>query len=185
MKKILFFLLIISSAECFAQEKSIKLGFFSSVDANIGFDLDDIIRSNQVKTDYEKSKLPPGKFNYGLSGMIGFQLLRWFSISGGLRYSYIDPNYHLVYYKVQPQFYVGNNSDDDLNYLFFNFGNKINETAANDAAFVGIGIGRIETLSKRFGHQFQLHLDYQNLDSDANVFIGFSYGILLFNNKNL
>lgn len=185
MKRFLIFSILFISVFNFAQEKPFKLGFFTSIDANIGLDLGDIIRSNQAKTDYEKSQLPPGKFNYGLSGMIGFQPLNWFSISGGLRYSFIDPNYHLIYYKVQPQFYLGNNGDDDLNYLFFNFGNKLNETAANTAGYVGIGFGKIETLSKRFGHQFQVHLDYQNLDRDANVFIGFSYGIILFSNKNL
>ena len=185
MKKFLIFSILFISVFNFAQEKPIKLGFFTSVDVNVGFDLGDLIRSNQAKTDYERSQLPPGKLNYGVSGMIGFHPLKWFSISGGLRYSFIDPNYHLIYYKIQPQFYLGNNGDDDLNYLFFNFGSKLNETAANTAGFVGIGFGKIETLSKRFGHQFQLSLDDQIIDGNGSIFIGLSYGIILFSNKNL
>lgn len=54
MKKFLIFSIVFISVFNFAQEKPIKLGFFTSVDANIGLDLGDIIRSNQAKTDYEK-----------------------------------------------------------------------------------------------------------------------------------
>ena len=185
MKRTLFIFLIIISSSSFAQESPKKLGFFTSFDVNIGLDLADMIRRNRVQSDYEESQLPPGKFNYGITGMVGYQAFKWFSISGGLRYSFIDPNYHLVYYKVQPQFYLNSDSDDDFTFLFLNFGNKLNETAAKKASFVGIGIGKTETLSKRFGHQFQVSLDFQKIDHDTNVFIGISYGIILFSNKNL
>lgn len=185
MKRFLFIFLIIISSSSFAQESPKKLGVFTSFDVNIGLDLADMIRRNRVQSDYEESQLPPGKFNYGISGMIGFQPLKWFAISGGLRYSYIDPNYHMVYWKVEPKFIINDALDEDFGYLFVNFGNKINETNANNASFVGIGIGKTETLSKRFGHQFQVSLDFQKIDHDTNIFIGISYGIILFSNKNL
>ena len=186
MKRIFLILLLIISATSFAQDETPKrLGFFTSIDANVGFDLGSIIKNNQANDDYERSQLPPGKFNYGISAMVGYQPWKWFAISGGSRYSYIDPNYHLIYWKVEPKFIISDALDEDLGYLFFNFGNKINETAASKAGFVGIGFGKIETLSKRFGHQFQIYLDVQRIDNESPVFVGFSYGIILFSNKNL
>lgn len=185
MKKIFVIVLILFSPLIFAQEKPLKLGVFSTIDLNIGFDLPAIIKNNQAESEYEKSQLPPGKFNYGSSFMMGFHAVSWFSVSGGFRYSYIDPNYHLLYYKIQPQFYVGNPRDEDFLYLFANFGMKLNQTAAKKAGFFGIGVGKIEPLSKRFGHQFQISLDNQVTDNESNIFLGFSYGIVLFSNKNL
>ncbi|MEC5156159.1 hypothetical protein [Chryseobacterium sp. MP_3.2] len=185
MKKSLFLGFLIFASVFSAQEKSSKLGVFTSFDLNVGFDLGDIIRTNQAKDEYELSQLPPGKFNYGTSLLVGVQPLNWFSLSAGLRYSYIDPNYHLVYYKIQPNFYLGDSSDQDFLYLFANVGSKLNETAAEKASFVGVGIGKIEPLSKRFGHQFQVSLDNQIINREGNIFIGITYGIILFGNKNL
>ena len=185
MKKLILLFFIASSIFLYSQKTTTKLGVFTSLDANIGFDLGSMIRNSKAKTDYEKSKLPPGKYNYGFSVLAGYQPFNWFSVSGGLRYSYIDPNFHLIYYKVQPNFYINDPESDDLVYLFANFGNKINHTAAKNAGFVGIGIGAIEPLSKRFGHQFQVSLDDQIIDGESSVFIGISYGIILFSNKNL
>lgn len=185
MNRSLLFFLLVFSACAFGQEKAQKLGFHASLDANIGLDLADIIRTRQAKSDYEISQLPPGKFNYGFSAMAGYQPLSWLSLNGGLRYSYIDPNFHLIYYKIQPNFYLGDPNDEDFLYLFTNFGMKINETAAQKAGFFGIGVGKIEPLSTRFGHQFQAHLDIQGIDDEALVFVGLSYGITLFSNKNL
>lgn len=185
MKRIVFLFLMSFATTIFAQEKIQKLGVFTSLDVNIGFDLVSIIKENQATTPYEKDQLPPGKFNYGFSALAGYQPLKWFSISGGLRYSFIDPNFHLIYYKVQPQFYIGDLQNEDAVYLFANFGEKLNQTAAKKAGFVGIGVGKIEPLSKRFGHQFQLSLDDQIIDGNGNIFIGISYGIILFSNKNL
>lgn len=177
--------LLFFSLFLFAQDKPNKLGVFTTIDANVGFDLGRMIRDNQAKTEFEKSRLPPGKYNYGFSLLAGYQPLQWFSISGGLRYSYIDPNFHLLYYKIQPNFYVNDPRDGEFNYLFANFGTKLNRTAAKTAGFVGLGFGRIEPLNKKFGHHFQLSLDDQIIEGESTIFIGFSYGIILFSNKNL
>ena len=79
MKKIILLLLVSFSLFLFSQEKPNKLGVFTTLDANIGFDLGSIIRDNQAKSDYEKSQLPPGKYNYGFSLLAGYQPLKWFS----------------------------------------------------------------------------------------------------------
>lgn len=184
MKKIYYLFLLIPILG-FAQEKPNKLGVFGSIETNIGFDLGDMIRTSNAKTDYEKSQLPSGKFNYGFASQIGFQPLNWFALSGGLRYSYIDPNYHLLYFTVQPYFFLGDPRDEDFGFIFVNYGNKMNQTAARNGGFVGLGIGKIEPLSKRFGHKFQLYLEDQILDGNGNIFIGLSYGIVIFSNQKL
>ena len=114
----------------FGQEKAAKLGAFSTLETNIGLDLAQMIRDGRAKTDYEKSQLPPGKYNYGFTAQIGVQPLNWFALGGGLRYSYIDPNYHLLYAMVQPKFFLGDTRDEEFFYLFGSMGTKINRTAA-------------------------------------------------------
>lgn len=184
MKKLLP-LFLLSSISLFSQEKPNKLGVFVSLEANIGFDVAEMIRRNNARTEYEKSQLPPGKFNYGFTSQIGFQPFNWFALSGGFRYSYIDPNYHLLYYVVQPNFFLGDPKDEEFAYLFGNIGSKINHTAAENAGFIGLGIGRIEPVNKYLGHKFQIYLEDQVLDGTGNIFLGFSYGLVIFSNKNL
>ena len=184
MKKF-YFLFLFISVFGFAQEKPNKLGIFGTLEVGAGFDLADIIRTNQAKTDNEKSQLPPGKFNYGFTSQLGFQPLHWFALSGGLRYSYIDPNYHLLYAVVQPSFFLGDPKVEDFLYIYGSFGTKINHTASKNAGFAGVGVGKIEPLNRHFGHKFQLYLEDQVLEGEGNVFIGLSYGIVIFSNKNL
>ena len=169
----------------FGQEKAAKLGAFSTLETNIGLDLAQMIRDGRAKTDYEKSQLPPGKYNYGFTAQIGVQPLNWFALGGGLRYSYIDPNYHLLYAMVQPKFFLGDPRDEEFFYLFGSMGTKINRTAADNAGFVGIGAGMVEPLSKRFGHLFSVAVEDQILDGEGSIFISLSYGIIIFSNKNL
>lgn len=189
MKKLLFsasiLALTLTSGSIFGQKKPNKLGVFGSVEANIGFDLADIIRTKSAQSQYEYERLPPGKFNYGFTSQVGFQPLTWLALNGGLRYSYIDPNYHMLYVTVQPQFFLGDPKDEEFKYLFLNLGQKINKTAAKDAGFVGIGVGMIEPVNKNIGHKFQISLEDQVLDGEGNVFIGVSYGIVFFSNKKL
>ena len=184
MKKY-YLLFLLVSAFVFSQDKPSKLGMFGTLEANVGLDLADIIRNNRAKTDDERSQLPPGKFNYGFTSQIGFQSLNWFALSGGIRYSFIDPNYHLLYAMAQPTFFISDPKDEDFEYLFASVGTKINYTAAKNAGFVGIGAGKIEPINTRFGHKFQLNADLQVLDGESNIFVGLTYGIIVFSNKNL
>lgn len=185
MKKFSFLFSILMGTCFFAQMSSEKLGFFSSVEANVGFDLAHIIKENQAVTDYEKAQVPPGKFNYGFHAQAGYQPLNWFSLAGGLRYSYIDPNFHLLYVTLQPNFYISDPMDEYFEYLFASIGQKINRTAAENAGFAGIGFGKMTPLTTRFGQKFQLYLEDQLVDGNGSVFVGLSYGIVLFSNKNL
>lgn len=175
---------LFASALIFGQAHTKKLGAFGSVEVNAGFDLADIIRTKNAKNDFERRQLPPGKFNYGVTSLVGFHPLNRLALSGGLRYSYIDPNYHLLYAVVQPELVLGTLEDENFNYLFANFGQKINHTAAADAGLVGLGFGTVESLGKNFGHKLQVYVEDQITAGEANIFVGISYGIILFSNKH-
>jgi len=184
MNKIYFFFLLIP-AFLFSQQKPEKLRFFTILEANIGFDVAAIIREKQVTSEYERQNLDPGKFNYGFAAQAGFQPINWFALGTGLRYSFVDPNFHVMYWNVQPYFFINNPKDEDFVFLSANYGTQINRTASKNAKFVGISAGFFEPISKHFGNKFQLNLEVQNFDGNGTFFIGFSYGITFFSNKNL
>lgn len=169
-----------------AQNKSDsqKMGFYTNLDANIGFDLVTILRSDKNKTEYEKQQEEPGKYNYGFTATAGFQPLKWFVFGAGLRYSYIDPNNHFIYFLIQPQFILNNPQDDDPFFLKLSLGKQINHTSINNNEFLGISFGKTEVLSPRFSHYFQFNLDFQNANDGGVAFVGFSYGVQIFSNKN-
>ena len=185
-KLLVLFSLFILGYSVKAQEKieSQKLGVFTSLEAQLGFDLASIFRQKPADQTYDQyfKESKPGKFNYGFTGQIGIHPISWFAISGGLRYSYIDPNFHMLYFQVQPYFFVTPPDEKQFGYVFGTFGTKINQTAANHASFGGVGVGRIEPLGKRFGQKYQIYLEDQVLDGNGTLFIGISYGIVLFSN---
>ncbi|SKB66248.1 hypothetical protein SAMN05660477_00575 [Soonwooa buanensis] len=185
MKKHLFFLLLVFSSFVFSQDypPRKKLGFFTTLDAGVGFDLASIVRNSQAKTDYELSQVPPGKYNYGFSSQVGYQPISWFALAGGLRYSYIDPNYHLLYFTIQPYFFVNDKTDDDFFFISAKYGNKINQTAAKNAGFIGLSLGKIEPMTNNLGQYFSVNLENQVLDGEGTFFVGLTYGLILFSNK--
>ena len=185
MKKHLFFLLLVFSTFVFSQDypPRKKLGFFTTLDAGVGFDLASLIRNRQAKTDYEVSQVPPGRYNYGFSSQVGYQPISWFAVAGGLRYSYIDPNYHLLYFTIQPYFFISDKTDDDFLFISAKYGNKINHTAAKNAGFIGISLGKMEALTNNLGQYFSVNLEDQVLDGEGTFFVGLTYGLMLFSNK--
>lgn len=184
MNKI-YFLLLLIPALAFAQEKPEKLNFFGTVEANIGFDVAAMIKEKQVTSEYERQNLDPGKFNYGFSAQACFQPLNWFALGTGLRYSFVDPNFHVIYWNVQPYFFINDPKDEDFIFLSANYGTQINRTVSKNAKFVGISAGFFEPISNHLGNKFQVNLEVQDFDRNGTLFIGFSYGITFFSNKNL
>ena len=67
--------------------------------------------------------------------------------------------------------------------LLINYGKQINRTAINNATVIGLEIGKMEVLNNRFGHQFSINLDAQIFEQ-GTLFVGFSYGITIFSNKD-
>ena len=180
-----YILILFFSSFLFGQEKSKKLGFFTTVEANLGFDLGAIIKESQVTNEYEKRNLDPGKFNYGFAAQVGYQPLNWLALGTGLRYSYVDPNFHVVYWSLQPYIIVSNSKDEEKYYISPTFGTQINHTASRNAKFFGIGVGAFEPVKNKFANKFQVNVEVQDFDGNGTVFVGFTYGITLFSNKNL
>ncbi len=179
MNKGLFFLLILLSFQLNAQhqQKDYRLGLFAEGSAHIGFDLASVIGTNE---DREKH------LTLGLGAQMGVQPLTWLAISGGFRYSYITPNYHLLGYNIQPYFFIGAPENEDFNFLSFKWGKKQNRNLTSMGNWYGHSIGKIEVGDRRqLGQKMELSLDFYDLGQDKFAFIGFSYAIVLFSNKSL
>lgn len=181
--------MVFMSSLYFGQNKtSNKLNFFGTAQADIGLDLGSILRPNKnpdgtPKYYYEEQ---PTYFTYGASVQGGYQPLNWLALSTGLRYSYITPKFHNVYWIVQPYFFISPPENKEFGYLTLNFGKQINITQGRSAnGFIGIGVGKFDLAGQNLAQKFQLNLDVQTTKNDAIWFLGFSYGIVLFNNKNL
>lgn len=176
---------VVLSLKTFSQEKSNKLGLFGVVEANVGFDVAAMIKENKATNEYDRQRLDPGKFNYGFAAQLGYQPLNWFALGTGVRYSYVDPNFHVVYWTLQPFFIVSNPRDEEFTYVSANFGTQINQTASKNAKLAGISVGFFEPITKNLGNKFQINLEVQNFDGNSTFFVGFSYGITIFSNKKL
>ena len=185
MKKF-YFLLLIFPTLIFSQEKRNKLGFFGSVEANIGYDVAAMIKESQVTNEYERENLDPGKFNYGFSAQAGYQPLNWFALGTGLRYSFVNPNFHVIYWNIQSYFFVNNPEvEENRVYISANFGTQINKTASRNAKVIGLSVGGFGPVTKNLGNKFQVNLEVQDFDGNGTLFVGFTYGIAIFSNKNL
>ncbi|KQT16820.1 hypothetical protein ASG31_10600 [Chryseobacterium sp. Leaf404] len=179
----LFF--VILSLKTFSQENSNKLGLFGVMEANVGFDVAAMIKDSQVSDEYERQNLDPGKFNYGFAAQAGYQPLDWFALATGFRYSYVDPNFHVLYWTFQPFFIVSNPKDEEFTYISANFGKQINNTASKNAVLAGFSVGFFEPITQNVGNKFQINLEVQNFDGNSTLFVGFSYGIAFFSNRKL
>ncbi len=187
MNKKLPLIFLLMSIVTFSQQKeNLKLAVFGSVQADVGLDLGSIIRKPQNPEEYySTTNQHPTYFTYGFTGQVGYQPLNWLALSGGLRYSYISPKFHNVYWMVQPYFFISNPIDREFQYITFNFGRQMNTTQGlSNNGFVGIGAGFYDLVSNHFAQKIQLNLDVQTAD-DAVWFLGLSYGITIFSNKNL
>ena len=184
------FLCILIAALVSAQEYPNRkpLGLFSGIDANIGYDLGAIIRTATENTEniYDPyqydTRQKPGRLNYGFTYLAGYQPFSRFSFAGGFRYSYVDPNFHIIYALAQANVYLGPLYEEDFQYIFVRGGGMLNHSAVSNAGFFGVGFGKIEPLGNHFGHFFQMYIESQVLDQ-GTAFLGISYGIILFGNK--
>lgn len=178
MKKFFFYFLFLFSPYFFSQENTtdFRFGIFQKISAHIGIDAHYFI-------DKEHSSID---FNYGFSAEVGFHPFKRWAISGGLRYDYITPNLHPIYAFIKPHFLLNNPSEErDYSFVNLKYGQKINHINTPEAQVLGIGLGFFEVVKKGMGHQFEIFVDFHSLSHDTPWFVGFSYGIFLFGNKNL
>ncbi|MDO5615248.1 MAG: hypothetical protein Q4G16_03600 [Cruoricaptor ignavus] len=150
-----------------AQEKpNYKLGFFTSLQADMAFDLGTILRPNRDANDYY-SQYDDDKtyFTYGFNAQLGYQPLNWFALAGGIRYAYITSKYHNLYWTIQPYFFITDPMDKDFGYFTLTLGSQFNKTQGlSNNGFLGIGIGKFDLVNDRFAQKIQINLDVQSAD---------------------
>lgn len=181
------FLLI--SLQLFSQvnpTKKPKMDFYFNSNLNVGYNLGNRIKENQNKDsyDYQQNVAPflPNDFTYGISAIGGYNFLPNFAIGTGVKYSYIDPNFHIMYWMIQPK--VIFNPGDEAFFIDFTYGKQFNKSVVSNADFWSLKAGIQVSYSKRLSQEGGLFLEGAQLGNTGAVFIGISYGITIFSNKN-
>jgi hypothetical protein len=182
MKNIFLLISFCSSLLIFSQEKTSKsvMGFYFNPSAHIGFNL---AREKEVPntTQYIQPQ-PPKKLTYGATAIGGYHFLPNFALGGGFRYSFIDDNFHLLYWVIQPKIIFS--PGDNPFFVEVNYGKQINNAVVSDAEFWGARLGIQVSYSKRLSQEGGIVLESHKFDNSSAVFVGLSYGITIFSNKN-
>lgn len=182
MKNIFLLISFCSSLLFFSQETASKpvMGFYFNPSAHVGFNL---AREKEVPntTQYIESQ-PPRKLTYGVTAIGGYHFLPNFALGTGLRYSFIEDNYHLVYFVIQPKIIFS--PGDRPFFIELNYGKQLNNAVVSDSEFWGARLGIQVSYSKRLSQEGGVVLEGHRLGGVNPFFIGLSYGITIFSNKN-
>lgn len=166
--------------------KKPKMDFYFNSNLNVGYNLGNRIKENQNKDsyDYQQNIAPflPNDFTYGISAIGGYNFLPNFAIGTGLKYSYIDPNFHIMYWMIQPK--VIFNPGDEAFVIDLTYGKQFNKSVVSNADFWSLKAGIQVSYSKKLSQEGGLFLEGSQLGNTGAVFIGISYGITIFSNKN-
>ncbi len=190
MKKIFlltgfFCSLFVFSQETTANRKQ-KMGFYINPALNLGYNLGNSIKDNQNKDSqyYQQYVSPylPNKITYGITAVAGYNFIPNLALGSGLKYSFIDDNFHLIYWVIQPK--VLFNVGDEALFIDLNYGKQINHSAVSDAKFYGLKLGLQVSYSKRLSQEGGIILESHKFANSSAVFVGLSYGITVFSNKN-
>ncbi|MCX8531340.1 hypothetical protein [Chryseobacterium luquanense] len=162
------------------------MNFYLNPTLNVGYNLGNQIKDNQNKDSqyYQQYISPylPNKLTYGMSVVGGYNFLSNFAIGTGLKYSYIDPNFHMLYWLIQPKFIF--NPGDEAFFIDVTYGKQFNKSAVSNSDFWSLKAGLQVSYSKRLSQEGGLVLEGFQLGNSSAVFIGLSYGIIVFSNKN-
>ncbi|MFL9833264.1 hypothetical protein [Chryseobacterium terrae] len=180
---------LIFSVSVFSQVdsgKKPKMNFYVNPTLNVGYNLGNQIKDNQNKDSqyYQQYVAPylPNKITFGMSVVGGYNFLPNFAIGTGLKYSYIDPNFHLMYWLIQPKFIF--NPGDEAFFIDVTYGKQFNKSAVSNSDFWSLKAGLQVAYSKRLSQEGGLVLEGFQLGNSNATFIGISYGITIFSNKN-
>lgn len=189
IRNLLLALSLMISLQLFSQvdpSKKPKMDFYLNTNLNVGYNLGNRIKENQNKDsyDYQHNVAPflPNDFTYGISAIGGYNFLPNFAIGTGLKYSYIDPNFHIMYWMIQPK--VIFNPGDEAFFIDLTYGKQFNKSVVSNADFWSLKAGIQVSYSKRLSQEGGLFLEGAQLGNTGAVFIGISYGITIFSNKN-
>lgn len=184
MKNFLLMIGILSSAVIFSQEKDAKkekMDFYFNPSLNVGLNLQ--TRDNQFTNSQYIEPKRVGKISYGVTAIGGYNFLPNFALGTGFKYSFIEDNYHLVYWMIQPKIIFS--PGDRPFYIDLNYGKQLNNSAISDSEFWGARLGMMVSYSKRLSQEGGITFEGYQLNGKSNgFFIGLSYGITIFSNKN-
>lgn len=166
--------------------KKPKMNFYFNPNIYVGYNLGNKIKDNQNKDSpyYQYNVAPylPNDFTYGISAVGGYNFIPNLAIGAGVKYSYVDPNFHLMYWMIQPK--VIFNPGDEAFFIDLTYGRQFNKSIVSNADFWSLKAGLQVSYSKRFSQEGGLFLEGAQLGNTGAVFIGISYGITIFSNKN-
>ncbi|SHF50231.1 hypothetical protein [Chryseobacterium sp. OV279] len=184
IKNLLLILGLLSSAIFFSQEtetKKEKMGFYVNPSLNVGLNLQ--TKDNQFSNSQYIEPKRVGKITYGVTAIGGYNFLPNFALGTGFKYSFIEDNYHLVYWMIQPKIIFS--PGDRPFYIDLNYGKQLNHSAISDSEFWGARLGIMVSYSKRLSQEGGITFEGHQLNGKSNgFFIGLSYGITIFSNKN-
>ncbi|WBV60398.1 hypothetical protein PFY12_15370 [Chryseobacterium camelliae] len=185
MKKLLLLATLCGSLLSFSQNteaKKQKMDFYFNPSVNLGYN---IFKEKEVpnNTQYIVPKAP-NKIMYGITAIGGYNFLPNFALGTGFKYSFIQDNYHLVYVMIQPKIIF--TPGDQPFYIDLNYGKQINSSVVSDSEFWGARLGMQVSYSKRLSQEGGIVFEgYKLGNTNKNpFFIGLSYGITIFSNKN-
>lgn len=189
IKNLLLIFVLLFSITVFSQvddSKKPKMNFYVNPTLNVGYNLGNQIKDNQNKDSqyYQQYVAPylPNKITFGMSVVGGYNFLPNFAIGTGLKYSYIDPNFHMMYWLIQPKFIF--NPGDEAFFIDVTYGKQFNKSAVSNSDFWSLKAGLQVAYSKRLSQEGGLVLEGFQLGNSNATFIGISYGITIFSNKN-
>ncbi len=189
IKNLLVILVLLSSITVFSQvedSKKPKMNFYFNPTLNVGCNVKNQSKRNQnADSQYYQNYVSPylpNDFTYGISAVGGYNFLPNFAIGTGLKYSYIDPNFHLMYWLIQPKFIF--NPGDEAFFIDVTYGKQINSSVISNSEFWGLKLGLQVAYSKRLSQEGGLVFETLQASRSNTLFIGLSYGITIFSNKN-
>jgi len=184
MIKNLFLLLTLSSSMLvFSQNTESKkqsMGFYFNPSVNVGLNL-----KKERNTDYNSQYVQqeiPRKLTYGITAIGGYNFLPNFAIGTGFRYSFMQDNFHLIYWIIQPKIIF--EPGDRPFYIDLNYGKQLNNAVVNNSEFWGGRLGIQVSYSKRLSQEGGIFFEGHKLGSSNAKYVGLSYGITIFSNKN-
>lgn len=189
MKKIFLLTCLYCSGFALSQQQQNKkqsMGFYINPTLNLGYNLGNSIRDNQNKDSqyYQQYVSPylPNKITYGITAVAGYNFIPNLALGSGLKYSFIDDNFHLLYWVIQPKIIFS--PGDNPFFVEVNYGKQINNAVVSDAEFWGARLGIQVSYSKRLSQEGGIVLESHKFDNSSAIFVGLSYGITIFSNKN-
>lgn len=164
----------------FAQKKK-KQDVFFGMEGQVGFDFGSILSKKDYNNVDNNEKM---QFSYGVNSYVGYHFVPHFSISTALKYNYVTPNFHPIYWTFQTTYHF-NITNENTNFAGLYYGRSINHTNLREISTIfGLKIGMLTPAKKFLNLTASGFLEHQSLDGRNNMFIGLNVGAQIFTGKN-